>query len=58
MKVEDHDVSKVNFYDGYMYNKPAFNLCTDVRVTFRNDHERRLCAAHARVSALHLLSYQ
>ena len=35
-KVEDHDVTKVNFHDGYMYNKPAPNLCTDVRATFRN----------------------
>lgn len=35
-KVADHDVSKVNFHDGYMYNKPAYNLCTDVRATFRN----------------------
>lgn len=35
-KVEGHDVTKVNFHDGYMYNQPAPNLCTDVRATFRN----------------------
>ena len=35
-KVESHDVSVVNFHDGYMYNKDAKNLCTDLRATFRN----------------------
>ena len=36
VKVEDHDTTKINFHDGYMYNKDAANLCTDLRVTFRN----------------------
>ena len=35
-KVEDHDTTKINFHDGYMYNKFAPNLCTDVRAAFRN----------------------
>lgn len=35
-KVPDHDTTIVNYHDGYMYNKEAKNLCTDLRVTFRD----------------------
>lgn len=35
-KIADHNVTRVNSHDGYMYNKPAPNLCTDLRVTFRD----------------------
>ncbi len=35
-KILDHDTTKVNYHDGFMYNQPAPNLCTDLRVTFRD----------------------
>lgn len=55
-KVPDHDTTRINLHDGYMYNKPAKNLCTDVRATFR---DMTLCGDlyNATVNAVGVGSY-
>lgn len=55
-KVMDHDTTKVNFHDGYMYNTDAPNLCTDVRVTFR-DMELKGDLYNSTVNAIGVGSY-
>lgn len=55
-KVMDHDTTKVNFHDGYMYNTDAPNLCTDLRVTFR-DMEMKGDLYNSTVNAVGVGSY-
>ena len=55
-KVMDHDTTKINFHDGYMYNTEAPNLCTDVRVTFR-DMELKGDLYNSTVNAVAVGSY-
>ena len=55
-KVADHDVTKVNYHDGYMYNREAPNLCTDLCVTFR-DMELNGDLYNATVNAVGVGSY-
>ena len=55
-KVADHDTTKINFHDGYMYNKEAPNLCTDLRITFR-DMELNGDLYNATVNAIGVGSY-
>lgn len=55
-KILSHDTAKINFHDGYMYNKPAPDLCTDLRATFR---DMELCGDlfNATVNAVAVGSY-